>query len=97
MKRLLFSPAAQDDIEKIYDYTLKIWGIIQAEHYVSDIRDTCRDLASGKREGSGASAIRPGYFKKTSGSHFIFYRLPKPGIMEVVRILHQRMDIESHL
>jgi toxin ParE1/3/4 len=97
MNRLVFSPAAQDDFEGIYDYTVEHWGADQAEHYVRELQSACNDLASGKRKGRDASYILPGYFKQPSGAHFIFYKLKKSSHMEVVRVLHQRMDIETHL
>jgi toxin ParE1/3/4 len=40
--------------------------------------------------------LRPGYYKYPSGSHVLFYRLITDGI-DVVRILHERMDYDSHL
>lgn len=97
MPHLLFSPAAQIDLGGIYDYTLETWGIDQAEHYVRELHNTCHDLASGNGKGRNASHIRQGYFKQSYGSHFIFYRHPNPETMEVIRILHQKMDIEFHL
>lgn len=92
----IFSPAAQYDIEGIYDYTAQQWGVTQAEHYVGTLRDICYGLAQGKKKGRDIGYVRTGYRKKASGSHFIFYQELSLGI-EIVRILHQRMDFESHL
>jgi len=46
--------------------------------------------------GQDCSDIRAGYFKISCGSHFLFYRLTADGV-DVVRILHERMDYDSHL
>jgi len=97
MRQLLFSPAAQNDLTDIYDYTLETWGIEQAETYVRYLHKTCQDIASGNIKGLNVDYVRQGYFKKSIGSHFIFYRKPIPRIVEIVRILHQRMNIELHL
>ena len=97
MMRLLFSPAAQNDIENIYDYTLQTWGADQAQSYIGQLRDACNGLQSGKLKGRDASDIRQGYLKRTCGSHLIFYRYRNSQILEVIRILHQRMDIGAHL
>lgn len=52
-------------------------------------------LATRQREGRRCDT-REGYFKCPAGSHVIFYRLS--GIhLDVIRILHQRMDVERHL
>ncbi|MGO6906753.1 type II toxin-antitoxin system RelE/ParE family toxin, partial [Rhizobium ruizarguesonis] len=39
MTGIIFSPAAQTDIEKIWDYTATSWNVDQAERYIQDIRD----------------------------------------------------------
>lgn len=96
MTDLIFSPAAQNDIEGIYDYTAQQWGAAQAEHYVGALRDICHGLAQGKQQGRDIGHVRVGYRKKASGSHFIFYRESSAGI-EIVRVLHRRMDLTRHL
>jgi toxin ParE1/3/4 len=47
--------------------------------------------------GRAINDIRDGYFKLSVGSHFLCYRLTDTGVLEVVRILHQRMDIAGRL
>ena len=97
MRQLHFSPAAQNDLDSIYDYTFETWGIDQAEHYVRELHEFCCDLASGSIKGRNVEFIRRGYFKKLAGSHCIFYKYPNLNTLEVIRILHQRMDVEAHL
>jgi toxin ParE1/3/4 len=97
MPHLLFSPAAQNDLENIYDYTLETWGLNQAEHYLRNLHQVCNHLATQKTKGRNADFIRQGYFKKSVGAHFIFYRHPNQKTLEVVRILHQKMNVEAHL
>ena len=46
--------------------------------------------------GRACDEIRLGYFKFQIGTHMLFYRLTAAGV-QVVRILHSRMDFESHL
>ena len=48
------------------------------------------------RIGRSAGAIRRGYRKHPCGSHVIFYREIAVGI-DVVRILHRRMDVPRQL
>ena len=31
------------------------------------------------------------------GSHYVFYKPSQDGVLDVIRILHQRMDIRSRL
>jgi len=95
MKSLVFSPAAQADMDIVWDYTVEHWGLDQAERYTDDIRDACRGLAAGHRQGRPVD-VRPGYLKCLVGSHVIYFRDHRDQI-EVVRILHSRMDANRHL
>jgi toxin ParE1/3/4 len=95
MKSLVFSPVAQADLEGIWDYTAEHWGLVQADRYTDDLRDACHALASGYRKGRPVD-VRPGYLKYLTGSHVIYFR-DHGDRLEVVRILHGKMDVDSHL
>jgi len=53
-------------------------------------------LAQEPHRGRACDDIRPGYYKYHVGRHLIFYRASPDGV-EIIRILHDRMDIEAHL
>lgn len=91
------SPAAQADIEEIWDYTAGRWGSAQAERYVLALRDACRELAQGTRLSRDAGDIRPGYRKARAGSHILYFRPMADGGVHVVRVLHQRTDAVGRL
>jgi toxin ParE1/3/4 len=97
MKGYILSPAAQADVEDIWDYTVKRWGLDQAEHYTRLIHTACEELAQGKRLSRSAEDVRPGYHRALAESHIIFFRRMDTGMINIIRILHQRMDIERHL
>jgi toxin ParE1/3/4 len=97
VRALLFSPKAQGDIDAIWEYSADHWGVDQADRYVTALRDTCAALARDERTGRDASDIRPGYRKIQSGRHVIFYGFDERGALEVVRILHERMDVRARL
>jgi toxin ParE1/3/4 len=97
MTGYLLSPAAQGDLSEIWDYTTRNWGAEQADRYILGIRGACSALAEGRRRGRAIDDIRPGYRKLTVRSHFLFYRITDAGMIDVVRILHQRMDVAAHL
>ena len=92
---LTFSPAAAADIGAVWDYTAETWGLDQADRYVDDIRAACVALAGGERTGRKVD-VRDGYLKYPVGRHLIFYRQDGTGIV-VIRVLHQRMDVDRHL
>lgn len=97
MSRYLLSPAAQLDIESIWDYTTDVWGSGQAEVYVRELQRTIEQLAANPRIGKSCDEIRPGYRKFSSGSHVVFYRVGDDARITVVRILHGRMDVDTNL
>lgn len=97
MNGFVLSPAAQADLSAIWDYSAKTWGRDQADRYVIGIRDACQALADGSKKGRSADAVRLGYSKLPVGSHLLFYRVSTTGTIDVVRILHQRMDIAARL
>lgn len=53
-------------------------------------------LAENPQRGRARDEVRGGYNSYSFGSHVVFYKIFS-GHIEVVRILHQRMDFDSHL
>jgi toxin ParE1/3/4 len=95
MMRYRLTPAARADLDAIWAYTLQNWGMHQAERYIRALSDACAAAADGR--GQAADAIRPGYRRLLSGAHVLFFRLAADGGADIIRILHQRMDVERHL
>lgn len=93
--RYTLSPRAQGDLDEIWTYTEKRWGIDQAEFYTSQIGRDVVTIAAHPTMGRACSDIRAGYYKYPTGCHVLFYRLIAGGI-DVVRILHERMDFGRH-
>ena len=89
------SPRAEGDLEDIWLYTFNRWSLQQADRYHADFINTFEKLASGEKKGRPVD-IRDGYLKYPVGSHFIFYRISDVGI-DIIRVLHQRMNVERHL
>ena len=90
------SPAAEADVDEIWDYSEERWGRPQADRYVRDLASTCAGIAEGLVSSLSVEDIRPGYRKAACGSHMIYFR-EDDGDIEVVRILHQSMDVGRHL
>lgn len=90
------TPAAKADLSAIWDYTAERWGVAQAESYVRQLQVAIAALATNPRLGSPADHVRPGYRRHRNGSHLIFYR-QQADMIEIVRILHERMDVAERL
>ncbi|OYO04218.1 type II toxin-antitoxin system RelE/ParE family toxin [Enemella evansiae] len=96
MSRYRLTPAAQRDLSSIWDYTQERWGLDQAETYVTEIRAAIERSAEDPRRGRACDEIRAGYRRYAIGSHQIFY-VESPQWIDVIRILHQRIDPNRHL
>ena len=96
MPKLVLRPKALQDLESIWSYTFDTWGEEQADQYILDLNDGFEGLADHPQKGRACDDIREGYRKHNIGKHIVFYRPTHKGI-EIVRILHQRMDPDQHL
>ena len=88
---------AYEDLKGIAIYTQENWGKSQRVHYVKMLDDAFHELSNNPEHGVKIDDIREGYYKYRIGRHLIFYRMISEHDIEIVRILHQRMDIESRL
>lgn len=93
----MLSPRARRDLSDIWDYSAEQWSAFQADRCVRLIAEACEGLASGRIAGRSADTVRAGYFRHPAGSHVLFYRARRRGGIEIVRILHRRMDFERQL
>ncbi|MER2250911.1 type II toxin-antitoxin system RelE/ParE family toxin [Methylorubrum podarium] len=91
------SPRARADLGRIWDDSAERWGRDQADRYVRLLAEGFARLAEGTARGRTADEIRAGYRRLSVGSHILFYRTGADGVIEVIRILHQRMDFKRHL
>lgn len=90
-KRLVFRTRTSTDLRGIARSTKARWGDDQAARYVAAIRASVKSLAHFDRRFPEADVGHRGLRKLTSGHHIIFY-LPTEDSIEIVRILHERMD-----
>lgn len=90
------TPAAQRDLSSIWDLTHDRWDVRQAETYVNEIRAAIERIADDPGRGRACDEIREGYRRYSIGSHLVFYLVTTEGV-DVIRILHQRMDPTRHL
>lgn len=86
---------AKDDLEGIWEYTMLNWSEKQAERYVRGILEVVKLLSEHRTTGRKVDYYRSGYWMKQASSHLIFYRFSEK--LEVIRILHKRMDIGRHV
>ena len=96
MAEYRLAPRAQRDLEEIFDYTMRHWGLPQALRYTDLIEAACARVSQAPLQSQDCTAIRPGYRRVNAEQHVIYFRQTSHGIA-VMRLLHQRMDALRHL
>ena len=91
------SEKANEDLENIWLYTYENWSQEQADRYYNLILNEIEYIAKHFESGKSTEHIRKGYRSTKVKSHLVFYRKSKRNTAEIIRILHQRMDIENRL
>ena len=98
MGNCVLRPKAVDDLDSIWDYTVDVWGEEQAERYLRLLNTGFEQIAEDPTRGRPCDDIREGYRRHRVGHHVIFYRPEEEaGLVDVVRVLHERMDFGRHL
>lgn len=96
MAEIWVARKAVEDLSDIWNYTADKWSERQADTYYRLLIASCRKLAGNpvlfgreyKELGEKAYGFKV-------NKHIIFYRIPADGAIEVVRILHERMDLSN--
>lgn len=91
------SEQAINDLNDIWVYTFRKWSKEQADRYYNLIITKIEFIADNYLIGKSAEQTRKNYRVTKIKSHLIFYRKMENEIVEIVRILHQRMDIKKRL
>ncbi len=98
MTNYKISVEAGKDLEKIWTYIFETWSIEQADRYINQIIEEIEYITNKPENGRNFSYVRKGYLRTKVKHHFVFYRIDKKNkVVEIIRILHQRMDIENRL
>jgi toxin ParE1/3/4 len=90
------TPAARRDLSEIWDFTEERWDAGQAEKYLTEIQAAIERITVDPYRGRACDEIRPEYHRYSIGSHLVFFTVSSDTV-DVVRILHQRMDPTRHL
>jgi toxin ParE1/3/4 len=97
MSEYIISEKALEDINNIWIYTAENWSIEQADRYYNAIIDEIEFIVQKFELASDFEKIRKSYRYSKIKSHLIFFKKNKSNEIEVVRVLHEKMDIENRL
>lgn len=93
----LISKNAVQDIENILTYTLENWGIKQFHKYKELLEEALVKIEANPEllPSKSRDDLTLGCRSYPVGKHIFFYRV-KNNTLEVIRVLHQRMDIDAY-
>ena len=97
MSVYVISEKAVEDINNIWIYPVENWSVAQADRYYNLIYDEIKYIVNNFDMARDFGEIRKSYKCSKVKSHLIFFKKDKMNEIEVVRVLHEKMDVESRL
>lgn len=88
--------AARQRLKIIGRDTEKTWGIAQRNTYLAQLDKGFHDLANRPDKGRARHEVVADLFSFHLNSHVVFYYI-KPDHIQIVDILHERMEPRLHL
>ncbi len=98
MGNYLVTKKALEDLASIWNYTFNNWSEQQADDYYNLLIASCEIIAQkpeiiGKRYHDILEGLLGFKVKK----HILFYKILPNGKVEIIRILHEKMDLPTRL
>jgi toxin ParE1/3/4 len=97
MARYILTNKAVEDLSKIWEYTYEVWSESQADKYYELLISSFQEIVQNPELGKSYTEIDSAILGLRVGKHIVFYQLAKSNNIEIVRILHQRMDLKSRM
>ncbi|MCB0511295.1 MAG: type II toxin-antitoxin system RelE/ParE family toxin [Bacteroidetes bacterium] len=97
MAKVVLRQEAIDDLNNIWYYTFETWSETQADKYYATIKMACNGIADNPNVGKEYDGINKNLLGVKSEKHIIFYQIINPERIEIIRILHERMDLKNRI
>lgn len=97
MAKVILRQKAINDLNDIWDYTFEKWSEKQADKYYTTIKLSCSIIGKNPDIGKQYDGISKDLLGLKAEKHIIFYKSITENRIEVVRILHERMDLKNRL
>ena len=97
MAKIAFTNKSKDDLKEIWEYSYDTWSEKQADKYYEDLIERCQKLVLDYEYGKDYSSLIGNLKGVRINKHIIFYRILESDMIEIERILHEKMDIKKHL
>jgi toxin ParE1/3/4 len=97
MAKVILRQEAIDDLNDIWAYTFEEWSENQADKYYATLKFACKQIGENPELGKEYEEISGNLLGLKSGKHIIFYQMITENEIEVIRILHERMDLKNRI
>lgn len=95
MAKYYLTNKAVEDLTNIWDYTYDEWSENQADKYYNLLLSSCQEIAENPNLGKKYDNVTEKLLGFKSNQHIIFYQIISNTEVEIIRILHGRMDLKS--
>ncbi len=93
MANYVLSRQAIEDLTEIWMYTCSTWSDIQADKYYELLTGAFVTISNNPDLGKSYDDVSIGLLGIRVGQHLIFYRMSKENQIQILRVLHVRMDL----
>ena len=97
MAKIILREKAINDLNDIWDYTYEKWSEKQADKYYATIKIACNGIGENPGIGKEYDGISKNLLGLKSGKHIIFYQVISEDRIEVIRIVHELMDLRNRI
>lgn len=97
MANVTLRQEAINDLTEIWNYTIENWSEDQADKYYNSLKLACKKIGEKPAIGKKYSEISEHLLGFKTGKHIIFYYVISTFEIEIIRILHENMDLENRL
>lgn len=97
MAKYILTNKAVGDLSKIWEYTYEVWSENQADKYYDLLTGSFHEIVQNPEIGKNYDEIDSAILGLRVSKHIVFYRLAQSGDIEIIRVLHQRMDLKTHM
>jgi toxin ParE1/3/4 len=95
MAKYYLTNKAVEDLTSIWNYTYEEWSESQADKYYEILFEAFQDISQNPEMGKNYEGIAKGVSGFRINKHIVFYRRMNSDLIEIVRILHGRMDLKE--
>lgn len=97
MAKYKLTNKAVSDLKLIWNYTYDNWSEKQADKYYNMLIDNCNEISKNPNLGKNYPDIFEDIIGLRVGKHIIFYLENQNNEIEIIRILHEQMDLKSRI